>query len=127
MIISARFSVVGLFAASCALVAYLSLAPSGTIPQSNEIDKLLHMLGYGGLLGLGGLVWTGWRIRTVLFASLLVYGGLLEVAQDGLPQHQASLLDLSANVAGMLLALIGLMLVDRGRRRFLGTSGGTTG
>lgn len=113
MMIRLRFLALALFAAACLLVAYLSLAPGGTIPQSNQIDKILHMLGYAGLVWLGGLAYGSWRVRIALAVALLAYGGLLELVQNGLPQHQASLLDMAANLGGLLAGLIALAVSDQ--------------
>ena len=112
-----RWVAFGLFVAACLAVAYLSLAPGGTIPQSNEVDKAFHVLAYAGLVWLGGLACSTWRLRIGLAAALLAYGGLLERVQDGLAQHQASLLDMAANLGGLAAGLIALAVSDRAGRR----------
>jgi VanZ family protein len=106
-----------LFAAACLVVAYLSLAPGGTIPHAHRIDKALHVVGYAGLVWLGGLACAAWRARIGLAAALLGYGGLLELFQDGLPRHQASLLDMAANLGGLFAGLVALALTDLAVRR----------
>ena len=111
-----RLSALGLFLTACLLVAYLSLAPGGTIPHSNQIDKVLHVLGYAGLVWLGGLAFTSWRLRGALTVALLGYGGFLEIVQQGLPQHQASLLDMAANAGGLVAGLIAVAVSDAALR-----------
>ena len=112
-----RPAALGLFVVATAVVAYLSLAPGGTIPQSNQIDKILHVTGYAGLVWLGGMACPSWRLRCVLLAGLLGYGGALELVQDGLPQHQASPLDMAANVAGLGVGVLLVAACDRALRR----------
>lgn len=118
MLTRLRLAAFGLFVVATAAVAWLSLAPGGTIPQSNEIDKILHVTGYAGLVWLGGMACPSWRLRAGLLAGLLAYGGALELVQDGLPQHQASALDMAANAAGLGIGLALVAACDRALRRF---------
>lgn len=88
-------------------VAVLSLIP---VPQVGPSDKLNHLLVYGALMAWFAALQP--RRRHLRLAVLLAgFGVLLEAAQGLTAQRMPSLLDATANTAGVVLAW--LLLRDR--------------
>ena len=92
------------------LIAYLSLAPSSSMPRFQWSDKVQHFIAYA-VLTLPLVIAFG--RRRIVWAILLTasYGVLLEFAQGWLTDNRVpSLLDAMANLAGgcagALLALV---------------------
>ncbi len=103
------------FWASAVFVAYGSLVPGETLPPIASNDKLLHLLGHGGVAFCGAFAYAGhWRY---LLLALPVFGAGLEVLQQWVPNRGFDWLDMVANVSGIALAFV-LALTWR---RFAGT------
>ncbi len=86
------------------LVVAGSLNPVTRPPGGHHLDKLVHMLAYGGLAALPALLR---RMRTALWAALLLLaiGCAVEVLQDYVPRRQGLVSDALADVAGIALGL----------------------
>lgn len=99
--------------------SWQTLTPSPTPLPIDHADKLAHAGAFLLLALLADLGWParpiGWRALTLLAA----YGAGIEIVQGHVPNRDTSVLDLIANLVGLLLyaALLGPWL----RRRF--TSG----
>ncbi|NQD38438.1 VanZ family protein [Permianibacter sp. IMCC34836] len=91
-----------LFWLACATVAIGSLTPGDSLPPIGSNDKLLHLLGHGGLAFLGGFAYA--RRVWLLVPALAAFGALLEVLQLMVPNRSFDWLDMVANVSGVLLA-----------------------
>lgn len=91
------------------LIFILALAPREALPTvEGWNDKGEHFAAFW-LLSLGlALYWSLSGGRVALLLTL--YGGLIEVAQSFTPCRQASLLDLLADIAGILAGLLMLAL-----------------
>ena len=110
--LSQRLSVVALLAYGL-LLAWLSLLPTVNVPEVLW-DKALHAAAYLVFVALGAPVCREGRQVMVLGLIVLVYGGLLELAQNFVPGRYMSLGDLVANAVGVLL---GMLLLTGLRRR----------
>lgn len=89
---------------SAACVAYGSLVPGDTLPPLASSDKLLHLLGHGGVAFCGALAYPRhWRY---LYGLLPLFGAGLEVLQCWVPNRSFDWLDMVANVAGVVLAFL---------------------
>lgn len=100
-----------LFWLACLCVAVGSLTPGDSLPPLRGSDKLLHLLGHGGLAFLGGFAYAG-RMRIVM-PALVGFGVLLEVLQQLVPNRAFDWYDMVANIAGVLLATVLVLLVRR--------------
>jgi VanZ family protein len=89
-----------------ALIAITLLALSPRPPAVADLgwDKLNHLAAFALLGLLARLAWPAQSLVRWLL-SLLVYGGLLEIAQGLTPNRQAEWGDLLADALGLLLAL----------------------
>lgn len=96
-------------------IAALAVAPGGTIPNSNAIDKPLHVAAFLALALLCGVVFTSWRARIAGLSGLLGYGLGLEMVQAFLPQHELSAGDMVANLVGLVIGVLLLVAAERGR------------
>ncbi len=95
---------IAVFVAACAVIAWLSVAPSVAVPSVNMWDKLEHAGAYLGLALLGA--WSfrvgSWRLAVGLF--LLGVG--LEIAQATMGWgRQGDVLDALANTLGISVGL----------------------
>jgi VanZ family protein len=92
------------FLAACAVIAWLSVAPTTAVPSANMWDKLEHAGAYFGLALLGA--WSfragSWRLALGLFAL----GVGLEFAQATMGWGRSGdVLDALANSVGIALGL----------------------
>jgi len=96
------------------VIFLLALAPREVLPTvEGWNDKGEHILAFA-VLAIGYAVfWAPERWR--LIAGLTMYGVLIEIAQSLTPCRQASLLDVLADIAGIVL---GLLVVAPLRRLF---------
>lgn len=103
------------FVISMVVVGYGSLVPGDTLPPIASNDKLLHLLGHGGIAFCAALAFpTRWRVLLVL---LPLYGAGLEVLQRWVPNRSFDWQDMVANVSGVLLAFALVWVWRRYRRR----------
>jgi hypothetical protein len=121
-----------LFFAQLALVIGASLlATTGHLPttlfQRSPLDKVGHLLVYGGL-AFFAVAFFGRRLRWHVIVCLLVLATLEELSQRALPRRTFDLGDLAMNVIGISTFGIAAGTVTRPRsarsRRAATTSGG---
>lgn len=99
-----RFIRIALFAAACAVIVWLSVAPTSALPTVSLWDKFEHAGAYFGLALLGSWAFPGrvWRLAVGLF--LLGVG--VEIAQATMGWgRQGDALDALANTIGMAIGL----------------------
>jgi VanZ family protein len=105
-----------LFWPAAVVVTWGELTPSPPHLEAYVWDKLLHFTAYFGLAALAALSLKSRRALLYAVLGLIVFGGMLEIAQ-GLTGRDASWLDELANtlgaVSGALLGLLFVRLVDR--------------
>jgi VanZ family protein len=111
---------ISLFAIACAMIAWLSLSPSETLPQGLTFwDKAEHALAYLGLALLGAFAFPGRLGR--LAVGLFVGGVGVEILQSTMGLgRQGDALDALANSIGIAAGLslvLAARAVQRGRVR----------
>lgn len=97
-----------LWFAGMAIGAYLSLR-AGILrePVIPHFDKVIHAIGYGVLAVLACGLFESGPARTTALLWLLVFGGLIELAQGAWAvNRQADAGDLLANALGIALAAL---------------------
>lgn len=99
----------------CAVLAYASLMPDPPQPSAVPYyDKLAHMLAYGVLGAWFGGVLPSHYGR--IFIGLAAYGLVLELVQSLTGYRSGEMLDMAADVAGIIA---GLVLARLGMMRWL--------
>ena len=101
------------FVSIAGLIIYLSLIPHLPLPDVSYSDKVGHLLGYFALQLSGGI---GFKRATGIWFVLafnICLGLGLETAQLYVPNREASMADMIANLAGIALALAILALMNR--------------
>lgn len=93
-----------LFWLALTAITLLALSPRPPAVADLGWDKLNHLAAFALLGLLARLAWPTQSLARWLF-SLLVYGGLLEIAQGLTANRQAEWADLLADALGLLLAL----------------------
>jgi len=86
------------------LVIYSSLSTSDVVLQISLSDKLMHVLGYFGLMGWFMQIYHGRRAGFLLAALFITMGVSLEFLQDLGGVRYFELADMLANTLGVLLA-----------------------
>lgn len=97
-----------LWFAGMAIGAYLSLR-AGILrePVIPHFDKVIHAIGYGVLAVLACGLFASGPVRAAALLWLLVFGGLIELAQGAWAvNRQADAGDLLANALGIALAAL---------------------
>jgi VanZ family protein len=84
------------------LVAFLSLSP-GSGSSAEHWDKVVHLITYAVFAGLGYRVIKEGRGYLFLCLGIIVYSGLIEVAQSYMPGRVMSGYDLLANAVGVAI------------------------
>jgi VanZ family protein len=99
---------------------YMALTPVQHPEISQANDKAMHLLAFGYLTGAFAVAYTHWTTWQRTAAIMLAYAVLIEVVQAFIPNRYWSLLDIAANVIGILLALSGLYAIRKmaGLRRY---------
>ena len=97
------------------LVGYGSLVPGDTLPPIASNDKLLHLLGHGGVAFCAALAYP--KRWPLLLLLLPLYGAALEWLQRWVPNRAFDWQDMVANVAGVLLAFALVWAWRRHRQR----------
>ena len=93
------------FGAIALAVLVASVVDPGDTPVAGVNDKFGHVLAFA-VLGLsGGRAWPDVPRVRVLIPALWGFGLLIECVQWPLPRREFSVLDLAADLAGILLAL----------------------
>ena len=99
------------FWAALGLATWTALRPIMSEEWFSGQDKVLHLMAYGGLYGLGRLAfsWHGWRLSS----ALLAYGVIIELLQSLTPHRFMSAADVVANGAGLAVGALVLARVQR--------------
>ena len=92
-------------AAGVIVLVYGSLEPALAPPGAFQLDKLAHLVAYGGLATLGCLPCDRARQRRPVIIGLIALGGLIEIAQCFVPGRVGSFADFIANGCGVLLGV----------------------
>lgn len=93
------------FVLACAVIAWLSLAPSSVLPNVTLWDKIEHSIAYFGLTMIGAYAFP--ERLTRLTAGLFLGGVGVEIFQSLMAQgRQGDPADALANSAGIALALL---------------------
>lgn len=85
-------------------VIYSSLSTSEVVLEIKLSDKLMHVLGYFGLMGWFMQIYRGKRAGFLLAAVFIAMGVSLEFLQDLGGVRYFELADMLANTLGVLLA-----------------------
>lgn len=109
-----------IFLAYAGLVFYSLVSPIGKgapLVSFPGIDKLIHSVEFGlfALIAywtLGYYPRKGGRSKTVIAVSLL-YGSITELTQYFIPYRTASLLDLAADLFGIIVGLAVMMIANK--------------
>lgn len=94
------------FLLSASIVLAGSVIETGSSVVSGLDDKLQHLLAFAGLAVMACMGFPQLPVRTVLLPALIGYGLLIECIQWFLPWREFSLLDLLADAAGALPAML---------------------
>ena len=87
-----------------AAIAYLSLTPTTSISVGN--DKVGHFIAYSALMTNMGLVTlTKMKSFRIGIVFSICYGMLMEIGQHFVPGRTFSMLDMVANVSGVLIGV----------------------
>jgi VanZ family protein len=92
-----------LLAAGLAVTSYLALTSREIPGVANVNDKVEHVLAFCTLALLADFSWPRSGFGAAKSVSLLGYGLAIEITQYFLPYRECSLLDLSADAAGLFL------------------------
>ena len=93
-----------LYAAACAVLLYVCLAPSDGLPKERIWDKAEHAMGWAVLTGLG--LFLSPRRPRAIAAFAFGLGVVVEILQATLPfGRDGDLRDLMADSVGILIAL----------------------
>jgi VanZ family protein len=87
------------------VLVYGSLEPALAPPGAFQLDKLVHLVAYGGLATLGCLPCERARHGLPIIIGLIALGGLIEIAQLFVPGRFGSFGDFIANGCGVLLGV----------------------
>lgn len=100
--------------ATVAIVFYYGVVFTGQLPYHWRVDGYNDLILHWGAFGLLTLfaVPAIARPRMTVFA-LVGFAVVIEVAQMAMPGRTASLVDLAASVAGVVLALPALLVISR--------------
>jgi VanZ family protein len=101
---------IAVFLAACAVIVWLSVAPTTAIPSVNMWDKLEHAGAYVGLALIGAWAFRSrsWRLALGLFAL----GVGVEIAQATMGWgRQGDVLDAVANSVGIGLGLLAARVI----------------
>lgn len=99
------------FWAALGLATWAALRPVMAEEWFSGQDKVLHLMAYSALYGLGRLAfpWHGWRLS----GALLTYGVIIELLQSLTPHRFMSAADVVANGAGLAVGALMLACVQR--------------
>ena len=101
-----RRTILALWAASVALVIYLSLSPKLEIPYDfNNADKVAHLLAYLWLAALPFFAFLTPKSALVGASCMVPLGIGLEFAQSYVPGRCFSVADMTANCLGVILGI----------------------
>lgn len=101
---------IAIFVVGCAVILWLSLAPTNDLPSVTLWDKLEHAMAYFGLAVLGGAAFPGqvWRVAGGLFA----FGVGVEASQALMAfGRQGDPADALANAIGVVAGVLTTLVV----------------
>jgi VanZ family protein len=84
-------------------IIYLSLTPVAIEIKVQAGDKLGHLLAYGALMAWWSQLCVSTSTRLRLGLGFVALGAVIEIAQGFTPARSPELLDLAADIAGVLL------------------------
>lgn len=91
---------------SICIVTYLSLIPHVEFPVDFwNADKAYHCAAYAWLAALSMMSFTNRRFAVSVALSMILLGMILEIAQYYIPGRSFSLLDITANILGVILGI----------------------
>jgi len=85
-----------------ALIAFLSLTPTGVIDVGSH-DKSAHFLSYTVFAIFGALIQLPHKRYILLCLGVVLYSALMEYGQSFVPNREMSALDFVANSLGVLV------------------------
>jgi VanZ family protein len=94
-----------LFVLYAAFIAVVSLRPADGAALGSW-DKLLHLLAYSVFALLAYRVASEPRKYSAICLGILVYSGLIEIAQSFMPGRMMSVYDMVANALGIVLGAV---------------------
>ena len=94
-----------LFLVYAIFMAYVSLRSMSGIELEHS-DKFFHFIAYGLFAVLGFRTVSGRKAYMYLCLGIVVYGGLMEVAQSFTPRRMMSVYDFIANTIGVFIGVI---------------------
>ena len=96
------------------LIFYLSLTSSSLpVPHFRNVDKVLHMVAYGALMGWFVQIFHHQKGRLLIAVAFVLMGIGIEFLQALHPMRHFDVLDMLANFTGVALALLaGLTWLD---------------
>ena len=108
----------------CLIILYLCLMDTAPLPkiQVSNFDKFVHFVMFFTISGVIFFESTSyfrkristWKIIGFAFFFPVIYGGLIEVAQEYLPVNRAGdWMDFEFNVIGISVALIICLLINK--------------
>lgn len=105
------------FVAALAAIAWASLVPQETRPQTGFWDGWEHLAAYF-VLGITGLIaYPTARHRLIVIAAIILYGISLEIVQGVLPGRVPGIVDAIANSIGAGFAYLVAWAFERYRGR----------
>ena len=104
-----------LWAGLMLVVGVLALTPGDAALAMGSSDKLNHLLAFAALAATGALATRGVPSAWLkLSVGLLIYGGLIELAQRHVPGRSGDWADVLADGVGVSLGLGVVVLLRRG-------------
>ncbi len=100
-----------LLAAALVAISYLAVTSRSIPGVRNVNDKIEHISAFFTLAFLVDFSWPKTGFRAPKLVTLFAYGCAIEIVQHFLVYRSSSLLDLAADVVGMLLYLFVLPLL----------------
>ena len=95
------------------LTAYLSLLPQEFLPSGINIwDKLSHSIAFAALALSAALGWPEKDFVRSVLLPLLLFGVFIEVVQYFIPGREFSMLDMLADAIGIIIAWIGIRVLQ---------------
>jgi VanZ family protein len=91
-----------IFAVYAVAIAVVSLNPGSGV-SGEHWDKVAHLVTYAVFAALGHRVIKEGRGYLLLYLGIIVYSGLIEVAQSYMPGRVMSGYDLLANAVGVVI------------------------
>lgn len=101
------------FALVILIVTWLTLTPSPGVIITSINDKLAHMVAFFVLAFLAHGSWPDSAFDWKFILPLAAYGLILELLQNFIPARYFSVLDILADLAGIILYILLIPLISR--------------